>query len=106
MPPVLLIPPEQRWSCPNCTLTAVTHYPAGMVAAEYHPCRGLRGLNAPMIPDGTDAKVEAVQWGDMLHGERVQRDGEGRPTSFIRTERADGSNDVVALAPTARIVLD
>jgi hypothetical protein len=77
-----------------------------MVAAEYHPCRGLKGLNAPMIPVGMDAKVEAVEWGDMLHGELVQRDGEGRPTSAIVTTRADGSNDTVALAPSARIVLD
>lgn len=102
----LLTPPEQHWRCPNCTTTAVTRYPPGQVAAEYHACRGLRGLNAPMIPEAMDAKVEAVPWQDMLYGERAQRDGEGRPTSAIRTERADGSNDIVALPATARIVLD
>jgi hypothetical protein len=102
----LLTPPEQHWVCPNCTTTAVTRYAPGQVAAEYHPCRGLNGLNAPMVAEHADAKVEAVPWGDMLYGELVQRDGEGRPISAIRTERADGSNDIVALAPSARIVLD
>jgi hypothetical protein len=102
----LLTPPEQHWICPNCPQTAVTRYPPGMVATEYHACRGLKGLNAPMVPDGADAKVEAVEWGDMLHGELAHRDGDGRPTSAIKTTRADGSNDIVALAPSARIVLD
>lgn len=102
----ILQPPLITFHCPNCPQTAAKRYPPGMVATEYHPCRGLKGLNAPMVPDGMDAKVEAVPWGDMLHGELVQRDGEGRPTSAIRTERADGSNDLVVLAPTARIVLD
>ena len=102
----VLTPTEQRWTCPNCTQTAVTRYPPGTVAAEYHACRGLKGLNAPMVPDGMDAKVEAVPWQDMLHGERPQRDGEGRATSAIKTTRADGSNDIVALPATARIVLD
>jgi hypothetical protein len=103
---VPLLVAEQRWSCPNCPLETVTRYPPGMVAAEYHPCRGLKGLNAPMVLAGTAAKVEAVPWGDMLHGELAQRDGEGRPTSAIRTERADGSNDITVLAPSARITLD
>jgi hypothetical protein len=73
-----------------------------MVAAEYHPCPGLKGLNAPMVAAGTDAKVEAVEWGDMLHGELAHRDGDGRPVSAIITTRADGSNDTIALAPSAR----
>jgi len=102
----LLQPPLTTFHCPNCTQTAAKRYPPGVVATEYHACRGLKGLNAPMVPDGMDAKVEAVPWQDMLHGERPQRDGEGRATSAIKTTRADGSNDIVALPATARIVLD
>lgn len=97
----MLLAVERYWRCPNCTEVAVTRRAAPHT--QYHPCRGLKGLNAPMIPAGTDAKVEAVPWGDMLHGELAQHDGDGRPVSAIRTERADGSNDLTVLAPSARL---
>jgi hypothetical protein len=102
MRPVLLSPPEQRWSCPNCTQTAVTHLPPGTPASHFHTCRGLKGLTAPMVPAGADVKVAALEWGDYEHGELVQRDGEGRPVSAVITTRADGSNDTAVLAPSAR----
>jgi len=34
--------------------------------------------------------------------EDVPTDGNGRPVMAIRTERPDGSNDVMMFAPTAR----
>ncbi|HEY3142154.1 MAG TPA: hypothetical protein VGJ86_13545 [Acidimicrobiales bacterium] len=106
MRPVLLPPPVQNWWCPNCTETAVTHIPRGTPASQFHPCRGLRGLTAPMLQEGVDAKVTAREWEDYENGELVQRDGEGRPISAVITTRADGSNDTAVLAPTARWSLD
>ena len=91
--------PEHRWSCPNCTATDVTHEPRPHT--RFHACRGLRGLTAPMVPAGTDCKVEAVERGDYVGRELVTADGEGRPVMSIVTTRADGSNDCAVLAPCA-----
>lgn len=95
---MILLDADQRWSCPNCTVTAVTR---GM-PNRFHNCAGLRGLNAPMVIDGTDCKVEAVERGDYINGDLVQVDGAGRPIMSVVTTRADGSNDCVVYAPTAR----
>jgi hypothetical protein len=104
---VLLQQPPQQWRCPNCQREETTPpAPPGTVQSRFHVCPRLGGLTAPMLPAGVDAKVEAQPWGDMLNGELVQRDDDGRPMSSIVTTRADGSNDVVALAPSARIALD
>jgi hypothetical protein len=96
----VLLRPEQRWSCPNCTFTDVTHLPADAVASRFHPCRGLKGLTAPMVPAGTRAKVEALQREDYLHGDHVTRDGDGRPVMAIETTRDDGTDRAV-FAPCA-----
>jgi len=72
---------------------------------RFHECRGLKGMTAPMIPVGMDCKVVAVEREDYIQGERVTVDGEGRPIMAVRTERADGSNDVVAFAPCAESAL-
>ncbi len=93
---VLLARPEQHWVCPNCTVTAVSTKPG----TPYHPCRGLVGLNAPMVAAGTAAKVEAVERGDWVGQEVVQADGEGRPVMAIVTTRDDGQ-DCTVLAPVA-----
>ena len=91
--------PEHRWACPNCTATDVTHEPRPHT--RFHACRGLRGLTAPMVPAGTDCKVEAVERGDYVGRELITVDGEGRPVMSIVTTRADGSNDCAVLAPCA-----
>jgi hypothetical protein len=96
----VLLAPEQRWECPNCTQTAVTHHPADVVASEFHACRGLKGLTAPMVPAGVRCKVEAVERDDYVAGEMVQTDGDGRPVMRVETTRDDG-NDVAVLAPCA-----
>jgi hypothetical protein len=98
--PVLLTPPEQHWSCPNCATTAVTHLPADAVASHFHPCAGLKGLTAPMVQEGTRAKVEALQREDYLNGDHVTRDGDGRPVMAIETTRDDGTDRAV-FAPVA-----
>lgn len=94
-----ILRPQHRWTCPNCTATDVTHEVEPHT--RFHACRGLRGLSAPMVPAGSDCKVEAVEREDYVGGEDVQVDGEGRPVMAIVTTRADGSNDCAVLAPTA-----
>jgi hypothetical protein len=96
---ILLEPPLTQWECPNCDLTQATRTPPAQIA--FHSCAGLAGLNAPMVPAGTGAKVTAREREDYIASEDVQYDGNGRPIMQIVTERPDGSNDVVVLAPTA-----
>lgn len=97
MAPLILVR-EQHWTCPNCTLTEVTREVAPHT--RFHACRGLRGLTAPMVPDGTRCKVEAVEREDYIGREMVQTDGEGRPVMAVVTTRDEG-NDVAVLAPCA-----
>lgn len=96
----LLDPPTQRWVCPNCSFTDVTHLPDDPPASRFHPCQGLKGLTAPMVQEGVDAKVEAVERGDYANGERVQIDGDGRPVMAVETTRDDGTDRAV-FAPLA-----
>lgn len=98
MIPVLA--PEHRWECPNCDHTDVTR--EQQPHTRFHPCRGLRGLSAPMIPAGTKAKIETMERGDYIGRERVQTDGEGHPVMAILTTRDDGQ-DCAVLAPAAGI---
>jgi hypothetical protein len=95
--PVLLAP-EQRWVCPNCTATDVTREAAPH--SRFHACRGLRGLTAPMVPAGTRCKVEALEREDYVGRERVTTDGEGRPVMAVETTRDDGTDRAV-FAPCA-----
>lgn len=91
--------PENRWECPNCTYTDVTH--EYQPHTRMHPCRGMKGLTAPMVPAGTKCKVEAKEREDYVRGEDVTVDGEGRPVMAIETTRDEG-NDVVVFAPCAQ----
>jgi hypothetical protein len=97
---VLLTLPPTHWVCPNCPAEEVT---AGNVANRFHVCRGLAGLNAPMIPAGSRCRVTANEREDYEGDQLVTRDGEGRPVMNVVTERDDGSNDVVVFAPTAQM---
>lgn len=95
-----LLVPEQRWTCPNCSLIDVTHLPPDAVASRFHACRGLGGLTAPMVPAGTSCKVEALEREDYLNGDLATRDGDGRPVMAVATTRDDG-NDIAVFAPCA-----
>lgn len=97
--PVPVLSSEHRWSCPNCTRTDVTY--EAEPHTRFHACQGLRGLTAPMVPDGTRCKVEAVEREDYIGRTQVaQLDGEGRAISAVVTTREDG-NDTAVLAPCA-----
>jgi len=97
---VPVLNPEQRWECPACTLTDVTHYPADKVVSRMHDCAGLAGLTAPMVPAGTKCKVETHEREDFIGGELVRLDGDGRPVMNHIITRDDGQ-DCTVYAPTA-----
>lgn len=96
---VPLLTPETRWECPNCVHTHITREPRPHT--PFHPCRGLRGLTAPMVPAGTRCKVEAVDRGDYVGAEDVRVDGDGRPVMAVVTTRDDGQ-DCAVYAPAAQ----
>jgi hypothetical protein len=89
---------EQRWECPNCEATDVTH--EAQPHTRFHNCRGLKGLSAPFVPAGTRCKVEAVEREDYIGKEIVTTDGEGRPVMAVETTREEG-NDVAVFAACA-----
>lgn len=95
-----ILKPEQRWECPNCTATDVTH--ESRPHTRFHACRGLKGLTAPYVPAGTHCKVEAVEREDYIKKEHVTLDGENRPIMRVETTRDDG-NDVAVFAPCATL---
>lgn len=89
---------ETRWRCPNCTVTDVTR--EAQPHTRFHPCAGLKGLTAPMVPVGIRAKVEAVEREDYVGAEVVTTDGDGRPVMAVQTTRDDGT-DLAVFAPCA-----
>jgi hypothetical protein len=90
---------EQHWVCPNCPASART---VGQ-PNRFHDCAALGGLTTPMVLEGVDCKVIALEREDYLNGEDV-RWVNGRPVSAVNVVRADGSNDCIVYAPTARAV--
>lgn len=85
------------WACPSCDSQAQT------VDAKIpmHPCRGLKGLVAPLVPLGAKAKHEVVEREDLVGSEVVQTDGDGRPIMSVITTRDDGQ-DCTVYSPTAQ----
>ena len=95
----LLCPPPRRWVCRSCPAAEVT---AWNVPNRFHACPALGGLTAPLVLEGSAARVRVAVREDYVGRELVQYDGAGRPVSAVVTERPDGSNDLMVLAPTAR----
>jgi hypothetical protein len=95
-----ILRPEHHWVCPNCDQVHVTH--EREPHTPFHPCRGLRGLTAPFVPEGTKCKVESKEREDYVGKELVQTDGEGRPVMSVVTTRDEGQ-DCAVMAPTAHM---
>lgn len=93
-----ILQPEQRWECPNCDLIDVTH--EAQPHSRMHPCPGVRGLTAPMVPEGTKCKVVAEVREDYVGKELVTCDEEKKPIAAINITRDEG-NDVFVFAPCA-----
>jgi hypothetical protein len=79
-------------------LKEVTH--EAQPHTRFHACRGLKGLTAPMVPEGTRCEVKAVEREDYVGKEIVTVDGDNRPVMAVETVRDDG-NDVAVFAPCA-----
>lgn len=94
---------EQRWECPNCTVTDVTF--ESQPHSRMHPCRGMAGLTVPMVPAGTRCKVTAVEREDYIGHDMVQLDGNGRPIMATVVTRDDGEDRAV-YAPTATLATE
>ena len=90
---------RREWFCPNCKQEDVTH--EARPHSRFHVCPKLRGLTAPMLPKGMDAKVTVHEREDYVGNEDVFRGPDGRPIMSIVTTRADGTNDAMVFAPTA-----
>lgn len=100
MSAVLLSHPARHWVCPNCTNTEISYEPAQIVITKMHNCKGLKGLSAPMVPEGIDCKVEAREREDYLGRDIAQTDGDGTPMMSVVTTRNNGE-DCAVLASTA-----
>lgn len=89
---------SRNWFCPSCDSAART------VDAKtpMHPCVGLAGLLAPLVPVGLKAKHTAVEREDWVGHEDVQFDANGRPMMSVRTETEDSLSTTV-YSPVARL---
>lgn len=92
-----------KWECPNCEVKQVTYN--SEPHTRFHACKGLKGLTAPMVPEGTRCKVEAVEREDYVGGATATHDGEGRAVMAVEVTRDDG-NDVAAFADCASVRLE
>lgn len=95
---VPILKPTQHWVCPNCPAQDVTH--EAQPHTRMHTCPGMKGLTAPMVPEGTKCKVESKEREDYIGTDSVTLDADNRPVMAIETTRDDG-NDVVVFAPCA-----
>lgn len=101
---VPLLRAVQEWSCPNCPCRETTP-PLPPNASRYHSCRGLHGLNAPLVRAGTDCKITAEERQDYLGRELQAMGDDGRAYMAVRTTHADGREDLMVNAGLARAVL-
>lgn len=94
----VLEPPVTNWECPHCNTTDSTR--EAQPHTRFHACPGL-GITAPMIREGSGARLVKNEREDYEGSEDVRRDADGRPIASISTEYPDGRNDLVVFAPTA-----
>lgn len=99
-PPIILTAPEHRWVCSRCDHVHVTH--DVRPHTPFHPCRGLKGLTAPMTAEGERVDVRVHEREDYLGDEVVTRDGDNRPIMAVEVVRDDGT-DLAVFAPMARV---
>ena len=92
MSEVLLNAPVRFWKCPSCLMSDRTQ--RADVHTQFHNCPALNGMNIPL--------VEVHDVDDDPHARQlVVQHEDGPEIASIRTERADGSNDVTVFAQPA-----
>lgn len=89
---------KQQWECPNCDARLVVE--SALPHSPFHPCGGLKGIQAPLVPAGTKCKVEAHEREDYVGKEVLTYDEDNRPIMAVEVTREEG-NDVVVFAPCA-----
>jgi hypothetical protein len=96
--PLFPASPPPGWECPNCDLTTVTSSPG----TPYHPCPGLHGLAAPLVPAGSARRctVTAEEREDYLGGEVQATGDDGKAYMAVRTTY-DDHDDVAVNAGLA-----
>jgi hypothetical protein len=93
----------QDWVCPSRCGVEERTAPLAPNSSRFHPCAKNHGLTVPLVRAGADCTAEAVLRADYVKDEMVQTAPEdGRPYMSLITRYADGSNDAVVYAPTAR----
>lgn len=100
-PAALLLDAWQDWRCPACGAEERTR-PLPPNSARTHTCPALHMIIAPMVRAGADCTLVAVERQDYLGSEIQETGDDGRPYMAVRTEYADGRNDVIVHAPVAR----
>ncbi len=88
---------SRTWFCPSCDSAARTFD----VKTPMHPCKGLAGLMAPLVPEGERAKHTAVERQGWIGKEDVQYDANDRPMMSVLTE-TDDSLSTTVFSPAAR----
>jgi hypothetical protein len=91
----------QDWGCPNCHATERVSPPLPPNAVRFHTCPKLHMLTAPLVVEGSDCKIVAVEREDWLGREEQRTGDDGKPYMAVTTERADGSTDAAVFAPVA-----
>ncbi len=97
MPEIPLLKPEMRWECRNCDQKLVVK--SNSPHSPFHPCPGLKGMQAPMVLEGTDCEVRANVREDYVGDDEVTYDEDGRPIMAVETRYADGHSDLAVMAP-------
>jgi len=87
-----------NWYCPNCGRTDQTR--EVQPHTRYHDCPKLAGMSAPLLPQGTKAKVFTKEREDYVGQDLVRLDDNGRPIMTVITVRDEGQ-DAMVFAPTA-----
>lgn len=98
----LLLDIWHDYVCPNCSVTERIR-PLPPAAVRMHPCAGLKGILAPLVIQGADCKVVAIEREDFLNGEVQASNEDGTPIMAVSTIYADGHNDLVVNPGVARI---
>lgn len=97
---IALVQPDRLWFCPRCGTQSVTH--EARPHTRFHRCKA-SGLEAPMLPVGSRARLTSVEREDYIGTDKVTLDKDGRPIMAIVTEHPDGRQDRAVYAPAASV---
>src|SRR5689334_10692169 len=92
--------------CDHCGRRALSRVQVrpGQGGGDFHDCPAL-GILAPLVPEGTRAKVEKVEREDYAGKEHLTLDADGRPIMSVITTRDDGQ-DCAVFAPLAKVTIE